>query len=233
MPSFTDALGRLAAEGVHKKRKSADGDHTESVRAALAKQWEEKDKPAALEAARSNATGVYTMKVFCEHEIHEKDMLKLLPDELADDVKRHQIDCHKHNESYVFELYFGHKRDAFLDEMERDDPSPFAKTQRLEGKDEVEKGEEPQGDAALEVQDDDVVLTKESVATRVERVKGMTDPKHVDIMTRAVEALGWCTDYDKVHGMAVFVQWQRALLNQGRKASLAYAAAIAEVEASA
>ena len=83
----------------------------------------------------------------------------------------------------------------------------------------------------LEVKDEDVALTEESVAQRVERVKGMTNPKHVEIMTKAVEALGWCTDYDKVNGMAVFVQWQRALLKQGRKASVAYAAAIAEVEA--
>lgn len=231
MPSFTDTLGRLAAVGVHKKRKSADADHAEEVRAALAKQWKEKDRPAALEVAKSNAAGVYKMKVFCEHEIHEWDMLKLLPEELADDVKRRQIDCHKHDGWYFFEFYFGHKRDAFLDEMERDDPSPFAKTRRFEGKGGEEKKDEPKGDAALEVKDEDVALTPMSVAERVQRVHHMTEAPHKAIMARAVEALGFAVNRTYDNDVSLELAWERALLQGGRDASLAYAAAMAEVEA--
>jgi len=235
MASFTDTLGRLAAECAHKKRKASCEGHAEEVRAALAKQWAEVDKEASQALAREQAEGIYKMKFECAYEIHQKELLALLPEELQEDVQMKQIDCHRYEGYYSIEFYFGHKRDRFLEELEKQDPSPYAKKQRVDEKDEAEKKDEPQGDAALEVEDEDVALTKESIATRVERVRGMTNPKHVDIMKYAVEALGWCTDYDKVTKEAneVFVQWQRALLKQGRKASVAYAAAIAEVEASA
>jgi len=234
MVSFTDTLGRLAAECVHKKRKASCEGHAEEVRAALAKQWEEVDKEACQELAREHAEGMYKMKYKCTYEIHEKELLLLLPEELQEDVQMKQIDCHRCEGGYSIEFYFGHKRDRFLEELEKQDPSPYAKKQRVEDETKEEKKEEPEGDAALEVKDDDVALTKESIATRVEYVRGLTNPKHVDIMKHAVEALGWCTDYDKVEKEAneLFIQWQRALLKQGRKASLAYAAAIAEVEAS-
>jgi hypothetical protein len=231
MSSFTDTLGLLAAAGVHKKRKSADADHAEEVRAALAKQWKEKDRPAALEVAKSNAAGVYKMKVSCEHEIHEWDMLKLLPEELADDVKRHQIDCHKHDGWYFFEFYFGHKRDAFLDEMERDDPSPFAKTRRFEGKGGEEEKAELEGDAALFVKDEEVTLTPMSVAERVQRVRDMTLLTHRAIMATAAEELGFPVTPWSAPGLSLELAWERALLQGGREASLAYAAAMAEVEA--
>ena len=219
MASFTEALGRLAAEGVHKKRKSAYADHAEEVRAALAKQWKEKDRPAALEVAKLNASGVYKMKVSCAHEIHEWDMLNLLPEELADDVKRRQIDCHKHDGWYFFEFYFGHKRDAFLDAMERDDPSPFAKTRRLEG------------NAALVVKDKEATLAPMSVAERVQRVMSLKLQSHRVIMTRAAEALGFPVVPGSAKGTSLEIAWERALLQGGHEASLAYAAAMAEVEA--
>ena len=227
MASFTDTLGRLAAECAHKKRKASCEGHAEEVRAALAKQWEEVDKEASQALAREHAEGVYKMKYKCAYEIHEKELLLLLPEELQEDVKMKQIDCHRCEGGYSIEFYFGHKRDRFLEELEKQDPSPFAKKQRVE--DEADDDAGVDGDAALEVKDDDVALSKESVATRAEYVRGLTNPKHVDIMKCAVEALGFtigplCT---------LALAWERALLHHGRKASLAYAAAIAEVEASA
>ena len=231
MTSFTETLGRLAAECVHKKRKASCEGHAEEVRAALAKQWKEVDEEASQALAREHADGIYKMKYKCTYEIHEKELLLLLPEELQEDVKMKQISCQRCEGGYSIEFHFGHKRDQFLEALEKEDPSPFAKKQRVEDEDETEEEKDaPEGDAALEVKDDDVALTKESVATRAERVRVMTQDAHKTIMTRAVEALGFTVG----PLCALELAWERALLNQkGREASVAYAAAIAEVEASA
>jgi len=233
MTSYTDTLGRLAAECVHEKRKASCEGHAEEVRAALAKQWAEVDKEASQALAHGHGEGIYKMKYKCTYEIHEKELLLLLPEELQHDVKMKQISCQRCEGGYSIEFHFGHKRDQFLEALEKQDPSPFAKKQRVEDEVKEEKRDEPQGDASLVVKDEEVALTPASVAERVQLVHSMTRKSHRAIMTQAVEALGFLVVPSSPNGIALELAWERALLQQGRDASLAYAAAIVEVEASA
>lgn len=236
MPSFLDELARTAAERMHEERK-LHADAVYEVRAALAAQWEKTDKPAARALARRDDGGVYKMTFTTKHSFFTgEQILALLPEELAEDVNGKQIYCDQDTEDkskYRIDFFFGHKRDRILDELEYDDPTPFTKKPRTE----AEKGPkaegaqpEPQGDAALEVEDADIAAIKASVGTRVARVAAMTKQSHIAIMTQAVEALGFLVG--KEVNCTLDVAWQRALLSENcRDAALAYERAIIEVEA--
>ena len=237
MSSFLDELARTAAKRMHEKRKlHADAVH--EVRAALAEQWKKTDKPAARALARQDGEGLYKMTFTTKHSFFSgEQILALLPEELAEDVNSKQIYCDQDTvdkKKYRIDFFFGHKRDRILDELEHDDPTPFTKKPRAKEADKEPKAEgaqpEPQGDAALEVEDADIAAIKASVGVRVERVAQMTRADHKEIMTRAVEALGFLVG--KEVKCTLDVAWQRALLGKNcRDAALAYERAIIEVEA--
>jgi len=236
MSSFLDELARTAAKRMHEKRK-LHADAVYEVRAALAKQWDTTDKPAARALARQDDGGVYRMTFTTKHSFFSgEQILALLPEELAEDVNGKQIYCDQDLEDkrkYRIDFFFGHKRDRMLDELEHDDPTPFTKKPRAEAEKEPAADcaqPEPQGDAALEVEDADIAATKASVGVRVERVAQMTRADHKEIMTRAVEALGFLVG--KEVKCTLHLAWQRALLDKNcRDAALAYERAIIEVEA--
>ena len=233
MSSFLDELARTAAKRMHEKRKlHADAVH--EVRAALAEQWKKTDKPAARALARQDGEGLYKMTFTTKHSFFSgEQILALLPEELAEDVNSKQIYCDQDTvdkKKYRIDFFFGHKRDRILDELEHDDPTPFTKKPRIKAEGEDKTKPEPRGDAALEVEDADIAAIKASVGVRVERVAQMTRADHKEIMTRAVEALGFLVG--KEVNCTLDVAWQRALLGQNcRDAALAYERAIIEVEA--
>jgi len=234
MSSFTEKLARKAAEVVHARRKDT-ADVIEEVRTGLAKLWEHQEPHAWTEATKL-LKPIFEMTYECQYTYVTPDqMLELLPAALAEDVKNRQITCRQNmcNAAlYHFEFFYGHKRDRMLAELEKDDP-PSLKKARVadeEKKDEVKK-DEPQGDAALEVKDEDVAAIKASVGVRVARVAAMTRDDHKAIMTQAVEALGFTVDAEAK--CTLDVAWQRALLSEKcRETALAYERAIIEVEAS-
>jgi len=233
MSSFLEELARTAANRAHEKRK-LHADAVYEVRAALAKQWEETDKPAARALARQDDGGVYKMTFTTKHSFFSgEQILALLPEELAEDVNGKQIYCDQDMEDktkYRIDFFFGHKRDRILDELEHNDPTPFTKKPRVKEEAEDKTKPEPQGDAALEVDDADIAAIKASVSVRVERVAQMTRADHKEIMTRAVEALGFLVGREV--NCTLDVAWQRALLGPNcRDAALAYERAIIEVEA--
>jgi len=220
MSSFTEELARKSAEAAHKKRKDASG-VVDEVRASLAAQWQS-EEPNAWKEATEMTKSLFKMTFLCPHTFITPDqMLGLLPQALAADVEDKEITCFQNNANpalYHFEFWYGHKRDRILAKLEEDDPSAF-KRARVE--------DEPQGDAALEVPEESVELIKASVGERVQKVRSMPSP-HRHLMSRAVEALGFTVG----PLCALELAWERALLNQkGREASVAYAAAIAEIEA--
>lgn len=233
MPSFLDELARTAAERMHEKRK-LHADAVYEVRAALAEQWKKTDKPAARALARQDDGGVYKMTFTTTHSFFSgEQILALLPDELAEDVNGKQIYCDQDTEDkskYRIDFFFGHKRDRILDELEHDDPTPFTKKPRVKEEEEDKTKPEPRGDAALEVEDADIAYIKASVGVRVERIAQMTRAEHKEIMTRAVEALGFLVGREV--NCTLDVAWQRALLGKNcRDAALAYERAVIEVEA--
>ena len=243
MASFLDEVAREAAEDIHARRNNREAVAAE-VRKKLAEEWED-EEPKLKAQGKVKTKDTFEMIFHCEYSyISPEEMMALLPDKLQADVAAGNITCRQNMFNaalYQFEFTYGKKRDQLLADLEKDAP-PSLKVARTEAQDEkeaeVEDGakdapeveDAPEGDAALEVKDDDVALAKESVAERAERVRVMTHETHKTIMTRAVEALGFTVGPSCALGLA----WERALLNQkGREASVAYAAAIAEVEASA
>ena len=253
MASFLDEVAREAAEDIHARRNNREAVAAE-VRKKLAEEWED-EEPKLKAQGKVKTKDTFEMIFHCEYSyISPEEMMALLPDKLQADVAAGNITCRQNMFNaalYQFEFTYGKKRDQLLADLEKDAP-PSIKVARTEAQDEKEaevedgakdapevedgakgapEGEDaPEGDAALEVKDDEVALAKESVAERAERVRVMTQEAHKTIMTRAVEALGFTVGPSCALGLA----WERALLNQkGREASVAYAAAIAEVEASA
>mgnify|MGYP003731885603 CR=1 FL=1 len=186
MVSFTDTLGRLAAECVHKKRKASCEGHAEEVRAALAKQWEKVDKEACQELARKHAEGMYKMKYKCTYEIHEKELLLLLPEELQEDVQMKQIDCHRCEGGYSIEFYFGHKRDRFLEELEKQDPSPYAKKQHVEDETKEEK-KEPSSEGKTRLTEE---LEGEPRSKATQRLQEVSTPETPELLAELLRKYG-------------------------------------------
>lgn len=103
------------------------------------------------------------------------------------------------------------------------------KALELEEKDE-EKRDEPQEEEKRDEEFGEFESpTPWSIRERVQRVNDMTQDAHRAIMTRVVEELGFPVIPGSKNG--VELAWEQALLRLGRDASLAYTAAIFEVEA--
>jgi hypothetical protein len=240
MASFTEQLARKSAEAVHERRKDTTTDVIDEVRKGLADLWEHME-PHAWKEATKMVKQVFEMTYECQHTYLTADqMLELLPEALQDDAKNKQITCRQNTMNvtlYHFEFAYGHKRERILAELERDDPSTGKKPRVADDDDDKVKDEakdEPSGDAALEVKDEDVAAIKASVGERVARVAAMTQQSHLDIMHRAVEALGFPVNRTYDNDVSLEIAWQRALMSENcRENALAYERAIIEVEATA
>lgn len=241
MASFTEQLARKAAEIVHERRKDTTSDVIAEVRKGLADLWEHQEPHAWTEATKM-LKQVFEMTYQCQHtHLTADQILELLPEALQDDVKNKQITCRQNTVNstlYHIEFAYGHKRDRILAELERDDPSTGKKPRVADDDDDDkvkdEAKDEPSGDAALEVKDEDVAAIKASVGERVARIAAMTEQSHLAIMHRAVEALGFPVNRTYDNDISLEVAWQRALMSENcRENALAYERAIIEVEATA
>lgn len=234
MSSFTEELARKAAEAVHARRKDTAG-VVDEVSAGLAALWEHQEAHAWTEATKF-VKNVFEMTYETSHtHITSDQMLELLPAALAEDVKNKQITCRQNSCNaalFHFQFFYGHKRDRMLAELEKDDPPVLKKVRVADEAKKDEEKDETQGDAALEVKDEDVAAIKAAVGVRVARVAAMTRDDHKAIMARAVAALGFAVAPGSADGITLDVAWQRALLSENcRETALAYERAIIEVEA--
>ena len=82
MPSIFETLANASADFLHSQ--SLNAERAETIRAAILKQWKERDEPKAKHLAETTGIGTYKMIFEYEPALEKEEFAQLIPDELKD-----------------------------------------------------------------------------------------------------------------------------------------------------
>ena len=82
MPSIFETLANASADYLHSQ--SLNAERAETIRAAILKQWKERDEPKAKHLAETTGAGTYKMIFEYEPPLEREEFAQLIPEELKD-----------------------------------------------------------------------------------------------------------------------------------------------------
>ena len=82
MSSIFETLAKASADYLHSQ--SLNAERAETIRAAILRQWKERDEPKATHLSQTTGIGTYTMVFEYEPPLEKEEFAQLIPEELKD-----------------------------------------------------------------------------------------------------------------------------------------------------